>query len=632
MFTFSFSTAFADVNTATGLDSTQQTVYDTVVGPSGSILNAKFEAAWVALEGHTVTGAEGGSYYVTAAAYTALKADAKAALEKYVFDQAKLNASASTLISAIDAANGIRDIIDAALAKELAQAQFGIDYAKEIAKLDTVDVTAYSTEDYDVDGNYTHQTKAAALIAKAKADAAVYAAGIDSESTVYDCAVAMIAVADIISDETASEELLQKVYFADNTFTGTYEIADSYGLVKATTAAADKAEKEANKAALKALAAKYVAAYQKAQGVNADKDLIAAYTEMYNVRIDSEACDAEDEVYEVAGFATTKLEDNYEAVQKVVAYAEKCKAEKDADGNLVRNAEAIDKIVKNAKKAAYNESQNTAWDGKINGVDAIDLIKSTTVESTAVGLEYAKTTAKTLINEFVADNYYYPAEMAKVNALVEEFAAKVDAATKTDEITNNVIGLYTTYLTKIDAVQEKQEVKDAIDDKASYAAAVSALESYVTYYNSTLTTVAEAVNKLDEAAIEDVLDAFYGEAGARTEAELKALKGDIISLVDQLPTAGEQAAAKKAAEAAIDAIPAVVTLADEATIKAAVDAVNAYTKLQGTELAAKYTDALDAARRALYNAYRLDLNKKTVAVSKTDKAALKALQAEFKAA
>ena len=435
----------------------------------------------------------------------------------------------------------------------------------------------------------------------------------------------------------SNTEVIKQVKI-DNIFAGVYELADS-SIKKTADADADKAETEANKAALKAVVAKNVAAYKKAAGTAADTTLIAAYTECYNVLIDAEVVTkADPDIQSVAYFDTKtgtapKLVDNYKQVQELVAFAEKYKAEKDADGNLVRDAAAIDKIVKDATEDAYKVNHATVWTGL---QAAKSKIEGTTVKSTAAGLAYAKQTAKEVVAKWVKDNSYdyYPAELAKINALVEEFNAKVDAATKTTDITKASTGLYNTYMAKINAIDNISAVNNALDDKTAYKNAYTALQSYLTYYNSSLSTADKATKTIDttQTVVEDALDAFYGEKGARTEAELKALKDEVLSIVDTLPTAGAQATAKKAAQDAINALPATITLADEAAVQAAVDAAKAYIDLYGTNLAATYVTALDTARSALYNAYRLDLNKKVIAVDKNDKAALKALADEFYAA
>ena len=643
MFTFSFSSAFADAGNA-ALTSAQQAEYDTVVGPSNAILNARFETAWAAIEDHAVADKTVASavYTITTKAYAGLKDDAAAAVEKKIYDEAKANKSAAEITAMIDTNAKIIAIIDAALTDELAHAQFTIDYAKEVAKLDTVDVTAYSTEAYDAD--YTHQEKAAAIIAKAKTDAAAIAAGIDTDATLYNCVVAYINVNNIISDDlgTGSTAKVLKKVMLDNLFTGAYELTD-IKLLKVKDADAEKAVTEATKAALKAAVARNVAQYQKAEataGRTADAKLIAAYTEAYGVVIDERIVTEESAIALVTYFekdGTGKyLVANYDAIQELVAFADKYKAEKDADGNLVRDAAAIDKIVKAAKKAAYADS-SVVWTGLAKAKSDIE---AKTILATEEGLAYAKETAKTLAKAYAADNAddYYPAELAKLNALVDEYTAKFDAATKTDAITKATTGLYAEFKTKADAIKKiegQNGVNASLEAKTAYAAAKTAIQNYVTYYNGTLTTSADQATKTidgSDAAVKKVLNAFYGEKGARTEAEIKALKDEVISLVEKLPTAASQSAAKKAAQDAVNALPAVITLADEAAVQAAVDAVKAYRDLSGTDLAAKYTTALEKARQDLYNAYRLDLNKKVNVVDKNDKAALKALVDEFKAA
>jgi len=639
VFTYSFSavgSVFADANVGT-LSDEQQAEYDAAVGPNAVILNAKFETAWAASADRTLSE-DAYQYLITKKAYTGLKDAALKAVTDYVYAAAKNNSKADALTELFDTNEKIMQIVDNALIKELSQAQFAIDYATEVAKLDTVDVTAYSKEAYD--DTYTHQEKAVAIVTEAKEEAAAIAKTIDSDSTMTDCVLAWVKVNNIISNDLgradAPNPVIKKVML-DGLFAGVYELTDSK-VLKSADADAGKAEDEANKAALKAIVAKNVAKYKKDAGAAADVTLIAAYTECYNVLIDAKVVTNNGEIMGVTYFDTKtgtapKLVDNYKQVQELVAFAEKYKAEKDADGNLVRDTAAIDKIVKDATEEAYKVDHATVWDGLQK---AKNKIEGTTVKSTAAGLDYAKQTAKKLVANWVDDNSwnYYPAELAKINALVEEFNAKVDAATKTDDITKETTGLYDTYMAKIKAVDDMSDVNTALAGKTAYANAYTALQSYLTYYNGALSDADKATKTIDstEEIVKDALNAFYGEKGARTEAELKALKDDILSIVDTLPTAGAQAAAKKAAQDAIDALPSTITLADEAKVQAAVDAAKAYNDLYGNTLADSYITALDAARTALYAAYRLDLNKKAIAVDKTDKAALKALADEFYAA
>ena len=81
MFTFSFGSAFA--LPAAPLTTAQQAAYDAAVGPSGAILDARFEAFWAANEDHLVTDATG-TYKITVNAYEGLKEEAKAALPQEV--------------------------------------------------------------------------------------------------------------------------------------------------------------------------------------------------------------------------------------------------------------------------------------------------------------------------------------------------------------------------------------------------------------------------------------------------------------------------------------------------------------------------------------------------------------------
>ena len=618
MFTFSFGSAFADV--ATGLNDAQQAEYDAAVGPNNAILTAKFETAWAKITTHQLT--EGtAAYEVTPKAYAELKDSAYKAVTDALYEAAKNN---QTGLESLLAADAILVTVDNALKAEIAQAQFAIDYAKEIAKLDTVDTTVYA-----------EKAKAEAKIAEVKANAAAIANKIDSDSTMTDCVLAWIDVNNLVSNDLGIGGVtptITKVYYqieTETVFSGVYELADTATWKKVATSEAEKAAEAAQKAALKAVVAKNVAEYQLANGVKANATLIAAYTEGYGVAIDEKIVTDAAAIAPVAAFDPAtgtykELVGNYNKIQELVAYADKYKAEKDADGNLVRDAEAIDDIVDAAKKAAYADSA-VAW----SGLDAAKKeIAGSTIDSQAKGLAYVKENAKTLAKNFAEDNSYYPAEQTKVDEILAEFNAKVDAATKTEDITKATTGLYATYMAKLDAVKTKGEVNDDLDNKAAYTSAKTALVNYVSYYNGTV----DAAKKLDTAAIEDLLDEFYGENGARTEAAMKALKDSIIGLVDKLPTAEAQAAAKKAAIDAINAIPAAVTLADEAAIQAAVDAVDAYADVYGTDLPQTSKDALASAKAALGTAYKVELYKKAASVDKTDKAAVKALIAEFDAA
>ena len=93
-----------------------------------------------------------------------------------------------------------------------------------------------------------------------------------------------------------------------------------------------------------------------------------------------------------------------------------------------------------------------------------------------------------------------------------------------------------------------------------------------------------------------VLVQIYGEAGARTDNEIKTMKNDTTAVAAPLPTVGAKASAKKTVEDTINALPANATEANLAAVEAAWKALKEYQDIGGkidAKLSTKLNDAKD---------------------------------------
>ena len=390
-----------------------------------------------------------------------------------------------------------------------------------------------------------------------------------------------------------------------------------------------KAEDESNAddavaiAEAKAAIQRAYATYMKNEG--ADKAKADAYVTVCNFL-------AEEDILRMDSYSVSTGTDYTDAValvENLTAYAEVAKKEINAAGTNVRDAEEIDDIVYDFTVAAYKHAAMGTSAADIAA--ARESIDKKTIASDAAALVFKKEAKKSdLLEEKEALEERYPLEQAIIDAAYDAALTAVDASADETALNKVKVASIAKALTK-EAINAKFEQAPLQD---TFNAQLEALQSYVKYKNIGLS--GKDANYVVADTLKDDLKAFYGEKGARTVAEMKALSAEASSVVDALPTIGSIAAKKADVEAAIATIPATVTVADKDTIEAAWKAMNEYVEMIGGD---DWNAASDVAGKAtlltkmgnLNSALVLDLSKKVSAVNLKDKAAVKALSDEIEA-
>ena len=323
------------------------------------------------------------------------------------------------------------------------------------------------------------------------------------------------------------------------------------------------------------------------------------------------------------------------AIEGLEEFAAKYAAEKDATGAYVRDAADVAKEVAKATLGEYAAVAELTVDAaKTTTVAAAKAaIAGMSVEGSAYDLAFAKEQYKAALaadlEALEVEDNYYALEAAKIQANYEAGIAKIEAATTPAKVK-----------AAYEAVALTKNIKDAeaVDALCTYAAgsaedkAYDAVMAYVTYVNTGKNVLnADYILAGQDADVKDAIEAIYGEAGARTAAERKAVAIDAAAVAADLVTVGELAAAKAEAEAAIKALPTTITEADKDAVVAAKDLADDYAEMFGAGTLSNIAK-LEAAQTAL----KTDMVKNfAIAVAKADKkdlAAMKELQAAFDAA
>ena len=636
MFTFSFSTAFAatstnDYNGYVNLAEQQvlneaAAVYNTVeqVLAKKTVDGVEIAAdAWkVALDAHEAD--------FIASVQTRTQEIKNAYVEGNTYTVAGIYAEygASYTVTVAGVLSGIEagTYLDKAAA-----AQFPVTKEAQLAKLATVDTTVYSAEVKKGDDE-SYQAIADAYIARMVE--AINEIKLDSTPTASEVKTAL--------DEIAKKVLgITEIKDEDGEGTGVYKIKDhinaSLGILTLEEEGANAVTLEAKKAvklsqiatAAANLYADAVAAKLNAADMAdfvADKD---AYVEMATYLVDIAESEADLAFGEPANRAAiSQHAELLETYAELEAFAAKYAAET-KDGVLVRDAEKIADVLEAAKVDVFKNlrSDLSTYEAKI-------------VTECYVGNEVDEYTrevlkAKVEAARKAALENYYEAEHAAVNALYDEVIAKLDAAATDAE------------LAKVKTTVTAAALKKAADDKTAVNADIDGyvatefakLAKYYDYATAGLTE-AEKTDKTNHyrALINVVAPAYitaddwtvwYAEAGARTEAEVKALFAEATAVIDGLATKAELDAEKKEVEAVIAALPAKITSADQAAVEAAVAAVDAYKAKGRTTVANEAT--LNLAVKALSDAMKKDIDdavKALPAAAKAtvaDKAAIQAV-------
>ena len=527
---------------------------------------------------------------------------------------------------------------------ELLYNLYTADRDEYVSRLDKIDWSLYSDKATNSAGQ-TYLKEAQEKVAVAKeflAEYKVYTlAEVKQDATAYDTLqTAIDAVEAAVMSGTAvtpngKYSGITATYYDNGTLypTKLYKVNGVDTIKDNEDADRDEA---ATIAEIKARIQKNYADYMKT--ANADKKYADNYVALYsylaeegqmvlgNVNIDGH-------IANIKATYETRIANAIKAIEDLDAYAAKYKAEKDANGNFVRDAAKIDEIVVKAKTWEYvtavGATNTVKSEDQITAAEAKKLIEALSVDKTTADLAFAKEVAKKALTDKKAEiiDDYYPLEAAKVEANYEKALAQIEAATTVD---------------KVKAVSTNIEsgiaIKSVVDGKVSYVAGTAAkadfdaVVAYVKYANSGKNPIADDYITWTDASIKDALNTLYGEQGARTNAEIAALNVDAAAIAAGLPTVGGLTAAKKAAEEAIKVLPITITVGDKDAVVGAWDAVCAYEELGGNAATLEGYTSYNSAITKLYDVMNTNFAIEKIKVDKKDKAALRTLMAEIEEA
>ena len=659
MFTFSFGSAFA-VQKADFSEAVAKINLDNAIKAlkDSDAAGLSFAYTYKNAAGTDVTG----NFFVDA---TTVEAEYDALLSA-AYDYAK--GTANDYVKDVDGLNALlADADNADLVKSLVAAQYEIDKADAIKNLNGASVADFSTEELKeeckVKGHTckTYQDHVKAILADAVDT--INEATFTTDSTVanYGKAEEVIkAFFGTYGEASNNTALLKELGYVvpgkdgkpdENIGLGVYEINKEYEVkdgvtLNSYTTDAVKANDATSAASIAEVKAKIAAAYaQYLATANADKTFAANMKTILEFLADEKVALGNDIlntyfVDEDGGEAAYAIK----AVGTLEAEAARLAAETDANGALVRDAKDVADKVKAGKLNVYKIGAGLTTIAKtdkdkdqaaanLRGIDeavaaAIRDAKDLYASLDDTKLAYAKkyeTTKITKAYENAKDNYYAP-EYAKYKALVDEYAAKIEAAKDYEEVED----LVAEFAKKNDFLN-----KTVVDGKA--AALYTVAKQYAELLNAQIKKTDNQYylgetsgqgNENDYAKLKAEVNKLVGNSEARTTKEINALSEQILAMVKELPTVGAVEAAKEAADDAIDAIPTKVSMADKATIDAAVAAVDAYEEIsadtyEGSDLA--------TAKTRLAYAFKNEIAAKVKAVSETDKVAIKAIVDEIDA-
>ena len=666
MFTFSFGSAFA------------------MEDYTSSISDGYFETLWANYvkvtdnSGGDVVAIEG--YDVDKAVVAGFKAEAKTAYDDYMD-----NVASNYVSTDAEFATAMGYDRDKAKAFRLAvaKAQYDADKTDALTKLGTVPTYNYSTKVMSdaaatkaqtatsnevkfEDKDYTYQKAAEKLVEHFK--------GLVEDTDDFNADVSVAAykkaaedVADVLATALVPVCIENTVTTADGTVTkivstGAYDLKVAYttlsnGAVDDETPAKDyvtsdatndwsskavDADEKTDDAKIAAVKAMLAADYAKFVVDNPNNTEYAdKWLKVANVLAENKVA------YENIAKADKALK-TYEYKAEKMAdledFAAKYGAEKDANGQLVRDAAKVQKALEDglfaiAKAGTSSEvgtptgaTEKAAVNAAYNAATAKILAAKTKAaeERLAFVKESAKKAMELTVSDAVADETYYEAELNDVKKYVETYTAKVEAADDEAEVKD----AYNEFTTKLNGVKTAKALKAEytgvmVEGNSSAVNTVySAAASYVNYFNGDSSK--DAGEMLDASTLKDKVADMIGKSGVRTQKEIKALKDEGVKIAQALPTVDAVKAAKKAVKAAIDALPTKATIADLAAVQAASDALAAYNDL--TTTGDVVVTAYHSAITNIVNAYNSQFAQQVAKVSETDEAAIKAALADIDAA
>lgn len=614
MFTFSFGSAFA---------------FEAGTAPD-TISDGYFENLWT---DYVTADRDYDGFTISKSVLSGLKADAKVVYDDYM-------ATAEAYVTTVD---GLHTVLAGTTTKAkayklaAAAAQFAADKDAALAKFATVPTYNYSTEECtDAATIATIATftgkkaegksyKEMAEMVIAKCEDMIK----DADSFNADVAVANYMNASAFVKGVATNMLFAVAYEVGSTvsMTGTYDLALSYGNVPSGV---DGGVSYVNQNALNLWSVEAIAAQKQVGAANAaaQKAANAAAYAGFIVGKDAATVAKADKWLKIADILAEEGEavgaiaatlDTYAAradeITALEEYAARMGAEKNADGELIRDAAVV--------KAELEKGIVAIAKGTAGALDtAKNAIYQAVSAVVADKLAFVKKAAVVAAEDLKYAAEYFDAEYAKVEAKVAEYVAKIEAAEKIADVAD----IYNALVGKIAEIDTADVVRTKCISGA-YKTAVDSLKSYADAYVTYADSNKSGDDLLDDSTLMNRIVEMVGESGLRTNAEIKKLTAEATAVAQGLPTVGAVKAAKKAVKAAVEAIPATVTVDSLALVQAAADAQDAYKEL--TTADSGYESAIAAAVTKLATAYNKSFVKAAATVDKKDEAAVKALLAEI---
>ena len=650
MFTFSFGSAFA-----MDADATSDSYFTTYW--------ANYVKATAGNETVTLEG-----YAIDKTVLAGLEKEAKAAYNAWVEDDTTTGYMtnkedfASLLAGTLTSFENLKEAKDFRLAA--AAAQFAVDKADALANLDTVPTYNYSKEimsDADaalaeaaadgkvvfVDEDYTYQQAAAKLVEYFKSVVEDYADKIVNPSVdAYKTAAANIKtyliakIAPIGYETTTGNYVKSGIYdlsVAYGIASNQYTIWDADKNINKWSADSIAAADKTDAAKVAAVKAQNAAEYAKASvGASAAKiAYLDKWLKVANV-LAEEGYDytQSGKMIVAPDYSTKAYESRADYMEDLEEYAAKYAAEKNADGQLIRDAAKVQDILEDGIAAiATAATVPAANDAKIKAMDDIyKAVDKTIADELAFAKESAKKAMELTIADAEEDEIFYAKELEKAKGYVTTYSAKVDAAKDKAAVKR----AYDEFADKYKAIDTAEKLantwknnmgNDVTAEGTIYKAAVG----YADYAQGTL----EGGAKLNDdyaTVLKDRVADLIGESGARTNAEIKALKEEAVKVAAALPSKDAVKAAKKALKSAVDALPAKGKVADLATVQAVSDAIDAYKDVAKDLNASADLGTYATVVGQIISDYNTQFAKQVAAISETDEAAITTLKADITAA
>ena len=420
----------------------------------------------------------------------------------------------------------------------------------------------------------------------------------NADARIIDAYKAVAAKLALLDTATTNTETISYTDASGKVFYVSYEVTANVPTIKDL----DKSTltNDAKIAALKADVDSKAAAYistnsTTTEAAAAAKKTAEAYKEVMYSRIEnSTSLDS----FTVSAITDENFKDIKAKYTALEEYAATAKVMVDATGALIYDAAVIDKNLVDVKIEVYD------GDTDYSSKEAVVANAKVSEQS----LDWAKEKAvarlnaemQTALYEVNGDANYYELEQAKIEAKYKEAIDKVNAATTAEQIT----AVRVSY-----SIDDKDGVVASIKALTQFAKDKAKLDKYVELLNGDTKSWETGYKAPMDA---DTLADFYATNNARTNAEVAALFDAAKAECDKLPTKGDIAAAKTAAEDLVKALPSYITLenkeAVEAAYKAAADLKDTYgvtvsnnAKLENaiTQLKAAEIAKLDADVKAL---------------------------------